>query len=584
MSKLKQAIEWLLYISVFFLPLQTRWIYQQGILNGEKWEYGTFSIYATEMLLGVIFVLALIYCLGWIKKQEIPSRLGGHLCFLGNETSRVEADKKLKKQWRRLILLVLLSVLVSLSCLLAINKEVALYKSSYLIAAVALLFIIMAVKPSAQKIYWAIVLSGAAQSVLAIQQFINQKIVESKWLGMAEQNPETLGVPVVPVGEMRFLRAFGTLPHPNILAGFLVFGLILTIGLFALVQNQKQKKILSLLFVINSLGLMTALSRAAFLAMILGLVVFSFLARRDKVLSRATTRFALIFLFIAVIFFVSYPELILSRAVGDNRIESQSNSTRIIQYHEAGRTLKDNWLTGVGPGNYTVYLEKINPGQPAWSYQPIHNTYLLIFSELGVLGLAACLLFFIFIGINLFRSKDWPAERLAGLACFVCLAGLACFDHYFWSFYFGLTLMAVIIAVNGLSAAGRSVKTIVVSGPVIIENNKVLLIKDFKDDFWKFPGGRVNGAESEVAACRREAREELGIGLEILQKLKTLTIAKSGDPRIQVELIHYLARRKGDVRPGQEVKEWHWFGLNELPSDAAPNIAPIIDFVRKYGE
>jgi len=41
---------------VFLIPWQARWISSIGKINGREWEYGTQSLYATEILLGVILV------------------------------------------------------------------------------------------------------------------------------------------------------------------------------------------------------------------------------------------------------------------------------------------------------------------------------------------------------------------------------------------------------------------------------------------------------------------------------------------------------------------------------------------------
>ena len=42
---------------MFLLPWQTRLIWQQGEINGAPWEYGTYSIYATQILLWLIIIL-----------------------------------------------------------------------------------------------------------------------------------------------------------------------------------------------------------------------------------------------------------------------------------------------------------------------------------------------------------------------------------------------------------------------------------------------------------------------------------------------------------------------------------------------
>ncbi len=75
-------------------------------------------------------------------------------------------------------------------------------------------------------------------------------------------------------------------------------------------------------------------------------------------------------------------------------------------------------------------------------------------------------------------------------------------------------------------------KIIIASGPVIIENNKVLLNKHGDDNFWKFPGGKVENFDfkdwnnSLEEAAKREVKEEMGIGVKIINPLKTMMIPK----------------------------------------------------------
>jgi ADP-ribose pyrophosphatase YjhB (NUDIX family) len=128
---------------------------------------------------------------------------------------------------------------------------------------------------------------------------------------------------------------------------------------------------------------------------------------------------------------------------------------------------------------------------------------------------------------------------------------------------------------------------IVASGPVIIENNKVLLDKDNKDDFWKFLGGRPKEIDFEsaeeplVATCRRRVKEELGLKIEIIRHIKTMMTEKPEDPNTWVVLIHYLAKRRGEIKLGEGIKEAKWFDIDNLPPDCAPNIKPVIEEYKK---
>ncbi|MDD5693019.1 MAG: NUDIX domain-containing protein [Patescibacteria group bacterium] len=115
---------------------------------------------------------------------------------------------------------------------------------------------------------------------------------------------------------------------------------------------------------------------------------------------------------------------------------------------------------------------------------------------------------------------------------------------------------------------------IIASGPVIIENDKVLLNKHGDDGFWKFVGGRVEDySVSLEETAEREVMEEMGIGVNLIKPLKPMLIEL---PNKIVVLIHYLAERRGKIKPGEDILAWDWFDINNLPLDSAPNIKPVI--------
>ena len=120
--------------------------------------------------------------------------------------------------------------------------------------------------------------------------------------------------------------------------------------------------------------------------------------------------------------------------------------------------------------------------------------------------------------------------------------------------------------------------SLIASGPVIIENGKVLLNKHGDDEFWKFPGGRVeNFDESLEEVAKREVKEEMGLEVELIKPIKPMML-KLEDGRIVI-LIHYLSKRLNEVSPGAEIREWGWYSLDDLPKDLAPNIRPVLESV-----
>jgi len=121
---------------------------------------------------------------------------------------------------------------------------------------------------------------------------------------------------------------------------------------------------------------------------------------------------------------------------------------------------------------------------------------------------------------------------------------------------------------------------IIVSGPIIIENNKVLLNKHGDDNFWKFCGGKVKQDETLAQTCIRRAKEEMGIDVQITDPNPIITHTKKDDDT-DVILVHFIAKHTGEIKPGEEVREWNWFPIDQLPEDCAPNIKPVIEQITK---
>ncbi len=122
-------------------------------------------------------------------------------------------------------------------------------------------------------------------------------------------------------------------------------------------------------------------------------------------------------------------------------------------------------------------------------------------------------------------------------------------------------------------------KIIIASGPVIVEDGKVLLNKHGDTTFWKFCGGKVEDYETDlIENARREAKEEMGIDIKILDEEPFITFARKETPegKVDVILVHFLAERIGEINPGEDIREWDWLPIDNLPDDLAPNIIPAL--------
>jgi mutator protein MutT len=119
--------------------------------------------------------------------------------------------------------------------------------------------------------------------------------------------------------------------------------------------------------------------------------------------------------------------------------------------------------------------------------------------------------------------------------------------------------------------------TIIASGPVIIENGRVLLNREQKEEYvtdWLFPGGEVEDFDSTLEeACTREVKEEMGIEIQILKPLRPILFKH--EDRVII-LIHFLAERIGEITPGAGIVEYAWHDIHNLPDNCAPNVYDII--------
>jgi len=131
-------------------------------------------------------------------------------------------------------------------------------------------------------------------------------------------------------------------------------------------------------------------------------------------------------------------------------------------------------------------------------------------------------------------------------------------------------------------------KFIIASGPVIIEDGKLLVNKDDKDDFYKLPGGTIEeGIESLEMACHREVKEENNAEIDIIKPLHPMILWNN--PRTKekmvIVLIHYLAKlkNKSSIKPISPIKEVKWISVKEI-KQGKHDVAPNIKFLIKIGD
>ena len=118
--------------------------------------------------------------------------------------------------------------------------------------------------------------------------------------------------------------------------------------------------------------------------------------------------------------------------------KQEAVSQRIFYGKIAASFTKNNALLGVGIGQFLPNFAYNYPGGDFNFYQPVHNIYLLISSEMGMLGLALFLTFLILVLRNFAKTanlKNYSGWLIATFMASVLVMGF--FDHFLWTLQTG---------------------------------------------------------------------------------------------------------------------------------------------------
>jgi O-antigen ligase len=410
--------EWsakLVYLAIFLLPWQTRWLFQRPEINGAPWEYGTLGFYVVE-----VFILLAALGLGRpAVKRKYYELIRAGFVLLGGLFIAVAFSVSSTLSIFALLHVVAASVLF----MVLLDERVDIRQAARVF--------VFGLVPAACLGWWHVIVgSGPASSLL----------------GLAAKSAETLGVAVVEVGGARTLRAYGPFPHPNIFGGFLAVGLILVVWLRMQRDRRPFKDPLFWVAGLLAATLVVTFSRSAWIAASLGLVMLVFAWQRWSAGQRKGLRnTGAVIVLVGLLTAGVFAQEVSTRVLPQTRIETQSIEQRGAQMMQGREVIRERVFTGTGIGAYTAALVMLDPTQPAYAYQPIHNVFLLVLAEVGLFGMVFIAYFFWRIGervTGLVSRRKWFAVSL-----FAVWLALGLFDHYLWTQWSGLALSSLIFAI-----------------------------------------------------------------------------------------------------------------------------------------
>lgn len=357
------------------------------------------------------------------------------LAFLGIALALLAGPRPLGLPARAAALLLAFLCWMFASTLWAPVPDLALQAGVRILAA-ALLFLLIVRAPERGRVRDAFLLAAALQAALGLWQLYAHEVVASTLLGVAAQaasGPSS----VLESAAGRLLRAYGTLPHPNVLGGMLAVALVLALG------DRRQGRaglVVSGLVPLLAAGLMATFSRSAWLAAAAGALALVATLRADR---RLLLRLAAAGAVVAVSVPLVQPYL-AARLTGIGRLEVRSIDERALALQQATFLVRDAPLRGVGVGNTVPALVAAE----APLREPPHAVPAVLLTELGAVGLLLGLAFL----LSLVPRPVRPTPVALALAA--ASLPLLLLDHYLWTAMPGVLLGGFLLAAVARPAEG----------------------------------------------------------------------------------------------------------------------------------
>ena len=401
--------------------------------DGIPYAYRSIAITPTD-------VLVVATCIGW---------LGWHW--------RSAAPVRLPRGSRLVVAALTLLVLAALASIVSAFDQRLAAAVTVELAVLVLFFVAMCDLlgnfPRRQFVA-GIAVAIVAQALLAGWQAVTQStapagFIFNGWTSEVSARDQGASVVMLPVVG-RWLRSYGSFPHPNILGGFLALalvGLALAASLRTIsrrpehaVAARVDQRLHLLAMAAGGIALLLTFSRAAWLGILLAGVTFLIVSGVGRVtlLARATVRSGAIAVAVIVFLFA----LVRIESLG-SLVEQNSIQTRAYYDNVAWSVIAKG--APVGAGNLVIAQQHLL-GAAAAGTEPAHNVFVIALAELGPVGVAAWLAVIASLLVVAWWRRAEPRTRTGPLVAVAVIVPLLLFDHYLWTQSVGRVLLVFTLA------------------------------------------------------------------------------------------------------------------------------------------
>jgi hypothetical protein len=389
-KKLLELISQRLFaLAILTIPISLSTVIWQNdlFLQGSHNTYASVGLYFNELIIFSAFSTGFIDQL--IKKKHISQK-----AFHGIGIT---------------LILILISILISS------NKLISALSSVHLLSGILMIYMIIRKQLKINTIIKLFIATITIQAIIGIFQFMTQGSIGLGWIGESLISPETSGVAKFNLGSHTLIRAYGTFPHPNIFAGFLMSAILLSETFKANIKPIKTTSIQPILIT----ALIFTASKTALIATLIAFLI----------IKKVSLKKTIPFIGLIGLALILKHETILQHETVQERLEYLIISSKMLLHSPQG----------VGLQQFTEHMQsftqiKLQP----WQFQPVHNAFLLIANEMGIWTLALT------IGV-ISKLRNIKNKHILGMIAALITLGL--FDHYLFSIYQGIILTGIMIGI-----------------------------------------------------------------------------------------------------------------------------------------